>query len=127
MQKKRGDIVGRWREKIESEPKATFSPKYKSFHPVEAVSMAEGMKDIIAGRWRGIGLLDVLDGQTHIWGKQILIAESGIDRHRLRAAYPGTMIFTPAEFLDVVEGWPESEGLIRAKRAFLGHIAGGAA
>ena len=96
--------------------------KPKGFRPVETVSLIDGMQDIIAGRWRGIGLLDVLDGYTHIFGQQVLIVEPGKDRHRLKEQYPATMIFEPAEFLDVIENWPESAGLVQAKRTFAGDV-----
>lgn len=108
-----------------TEMQSQVAIKQKAFRPVEQIDLATGMQDIIAGTWEGIGLLDVMDGQTHIWGKQILIVETGIDRHRLKEQYSGMMIFTPAEFLDVMNDWPGTEGVIRAKRIFNGEIIGG--
>ena len=119
--------MGRWQAKVGSEQQAIIEQKPKGFHSVETISLVDGMREIIAGTWAGIGLLETLPEQQAIWGKQVLIAADGIDRHRLQAAYPGAMIFTPAEFLTVVNDWPSSEGAIRAKRAFGGLITGGAA
>ena len=119
--------MGRWQEKVGSEQQAIIEQKPKGFHPVETVSLVDGMQDIIAGTWTGIGLLETLPGQQAVWGQQVLIATDDIDRHRLQAVYQGTMIFTPAEFLTVVNDLPESESTIRAKRAFGGVITGGAA
>lgn len=117
--------MGRWQAKVADGLPVTIEPKQKAFHPVETVSLADGMQDIIASRWRGIGLLETMDGHTHIFGRQVLIVADGIDRHRLQTAYPGTMIFDPAEFLDVISDWPETEGVILAKRIFNGEIIGG--
>ena len=110
---------------IEDEQQAITKPKRPAFREVEQISLADGMQQIIAGTWQGIGLLDTLDGYTHIFGRQVLIVADGIDRHRLQTAYPGTMIFDPAEFLDVISDWPETEGVILAKRIFNGEIIGG--
>ena len=112
---------------IEDEQQAITKPKRPAFREVEQISLADGMQQIIAGTWQGIGLLDTLPEMRAIWGQQVLIVADGIDRHRLQGAYPGTMIFTPAEFLAVIGDWPESESAVRAKRAFGGVIAGGAA
>lgn len=109
-------------EQQESEMQSQVAIKPKGFRPVETVSLVEGMQDIIAGRWRGNGLLDVLDEHTHIFGRQVLIVEPGKDRHRLKEEYPSTMMFEPAEFLDVIENWPESAGLVQAKRTFAGDV-----
>ena len=117
--------MGRWQAKVGSEQQAIIEQKPKGFHPVETVSLVDGMQDIIAGTWTGIGLLETLDGHAHIFGRQVLIVADGIDRHRLQAACPGAMIFKPAEFLDVMNDWPETEGAILAKRIFNGEITGG--
>ena len=117
--------MGRWKEKIGSEQQAIIEQKPKGFHLVETVSLVDGMRQIISGTWEGIGLLETLDGHAHIFGRQVLIVADGIDRNRLQAAYPGTMIFDPAEFLDVISDWPETEGVILAKRIFNGEIIGG--
>ena len=119
--------MGRWQEKVTDGLPATIEPKQKAFRPVEQIDLATGMQQIIAGTWQGTGLMETLPEQQAIWGQQVLIAADGIDRHRLQTAYPGTMIFAPAEFLTVVNDWPSSEGAIRAKRAFGGLITGGAA
>ena len=117
---------------VESEQQTTemqsrVAIKPKSFRPIEQIDLVTGMLQIIAGTWQGIGLLETLPEQQAIWGQQALIADDDIDRHRLQAVYPGTMIFTPVEFLTVVNDWPESESVVRAKRAFGGLITGGAA
>ena len=117
--------MGRWQEKVTDGLPATIEPKQKAFRPVEQIDLATGMQQIIAGTWEGIGLLETLDGHAHIFGRQVLIVADGIDRNRLQAAYPGTMIFDPAEFLDVISDWPETEGVILAKRIFNGEIIGG--
>ena len=117
--------MGRWQEKVGSEQQSSIEQKPKGFRPVEQIDLATGMRQIIAGAWQGIGLLETLDGYTHIFGRQVVIVADGIDRNRLQAAYPGTMIFDPAEFLDVISDWPETEGVILAKRIFNGEIIGG--
>ena len=119
--------MGRWQEKIANEQQANEMQSQvainpKGFHQVETVPLVYGMQDIIAGRWRGIGLLDVLDGYTNLFGRQILIVEPGKDRHRLKEQYPAIMMFEPAEFLDIIECWPESEGIVQAKRTFAGDV-----
>ena len=118
------EIVSGRLQSDKAQPATEMQPasaiKTKGFHPVEQIDLATGMQQIIAGTWDGIGLLETLDGYTHVFGRQVLIVADGIDRHRLQAAYPGIMIFKPAEFLDVVERWPESTGLVQAKRAFGG-------
>ena len=119
--------MGRWQEKVGSEQQSSIEQKSKGFRPVEQIDLATGIRQIIAGAWTGIGLLETLDGSTHVFGRRVLIVADGIDRHRLQTAYPGIMIFKPAEFLTVVNDWPSSEGAIRAKRAFGGLITGGAA
>ena len=107
--------------------KRTPGNQKQGYRNIEQIDLATGVQQIIAGNWQGIGLLETLDGHAHIFGQQVLIAADGIDRHRLQTAYPGTMIFDPAEFLDVINDWPESEGAVRAKRACGGLITGGAA
>ena len=107
--------------------KRTPGNQKQGYRNIEQIDLATGMRQIIAGAWTGIGLLKTLDGNTHVFGRQVLIVADGIDRHRLQTAYPGTMIFAPAEFLTVVNDWPESESVVRAKRAFGGVITGGAA
>ncbi len=117
--------MGRWQEKVTDGLPATIEPKQKAFRPVEQIDLATGMQQIIAGTWEGIGLLETLDGHAHIFGRQVLIVADGIDRHRLKEQYSGIMIFTPAEFLTVVDDWPETKGAIMAKRIFNGEIIGG--
>ena len=90
----------------------------RGFHEVEKVDLIEGWRQIIAGQWRGIGLLDVLEPLRHTWGSQILIAEPGRDRGKLQTHYPGLMIFTPKEFQDAVKHWPDNSGVILAERIF---------
>jgi len=94
------------------------------FREVEQIDLADGWRQIVSGRWRGIGLLDVQEGQRHTWGRQVLIVEPGRDRGKLQAHYPGLMIFTPQEFMDAVEHWPENAATIQAKRTFAGDIQG---
>ena len=108
---------------VEMQSPAAFKPK--GFHEVEQIDIAEGWRQIVAGQWRGIGRLDVQEGQRHIWGKQIIIAEPAANRGKLQEHYPGVMIFTPAEFMDAVEHWPENEGVVLAKKFFNGIILGG--
>ena len=111
--------MGRWQEKVGSEQQASIEQKPKGFRPVEQIDLATGIRQIIAGAWTGIGLLETLDGHTHIFGRQVLIVADGIDRHRLREKFPGVMIFTSVEFLDVISDWPETEGVRLAKRIFM--------
>ena len=54
----------------------------------------------------------------------MLIVEPGRDRRKLQAHYPGLMIFTPQEFMDAVEHWPENTAAIQAKKTFQGDIQG---
>jgi hypothetical protein len=112
---------------IEYEQQSTIEQITKGFYPVGTVSLLDGIHQIISGTWQGIGLLETLPEQQAIWGQQVLIIEPGKDRHRLQVQFTGTMIFEPKEFLDIMERWPGTEGLVRAKRAVFGHIAGGAA
>ena len=116
--------MGRWQGKIGSEQCSTVEPKRQGFHAVEEIDLAEGWRQIRAGEWKGIGLLDVLEEQRQ-WGRRIIIAEPAANRGKLQAHYPGLMIFTPAEFMDAVEHWPENEGVILAKRMFNGEIIRG--
>ena len=120
-------IVGRWQGKISLEQQAIVEPKRSGFHDVEQIDIAEGWQQMVAGQWQGIGLIDVQDGQRDTWGQQILIADHRADRRKLQAHYPGMMIFTPAEFVDAVNDWPDNAATIQAKRIFRGDIAGGAA
>ncbi|NMC31227.1 MAG: hypothetical protein GYA36_02045 [Veillonellaceae bacterium] len=94
------------------------------FREVEQIDLAEGWRQLVAGTWRGIGLLDVQEALWPIWGRQIILVEPGTDRSKLQAHYPGRMIFTPVEFMDAVEHWPENEGVMLAKRIFNGDIQG---
>ena len=103
--------MGRWQGKIDNEQRPIVEPKRSGFREVEQIDLAEGWMQMVAGRWRGIGLLEVLEEQ-HIWGRQVLIVEPGRDRDKLQEHYPGLMVFTPAEFRDVVEHWPENEGVV---------------
>lgn len=115
--------MGRWQGKIDNEQRPIVEPKRSGFREVEQIDLAEGWRQMVAGRWRGIGLLEVLEEQ-HIWGRQVLIAEPAANRDKLQEHYPGVMIFTPAEFMGAVEHWPENEGVILAKRMFNGEIVG---
>ena len=117
--------MGRWQGKIDNEQRPTVEPKRSGFHEVQQIDIAEGWRLIVADRWRGIGLLDVLEGQQFAWGRQIIVAESECDCRKLQEHYPGLMIFTPAELRDAVEHWPGNEGVILAKRIFNGKIMGG--
>ena len=119
--------MGRWQAKVGSEQQAIIEQKPKGFRPIEQIDLVTGMQQIVAGTWQGVGLLETLPEQQAIWGQRALIAADGIDRHRLQAAHPGIMIFTPTEFLTVINDWPSSESAVRAKRAFGGVITGGAA
>ena len=114
---------GKAQPATEMQPDSAIKPK--GFRPVEQIDLLTGMRQIIAGAWQGIGLLETLDGHAHIFGRQVLIVADGIDRHRLQAACRGAMIFKPAVFLDVMNDWPETEGAILAKRIFNGEITGG--
>ena len=107
---------------VEMQSPAAFKPK--GFHEVEQIDIAEGWRQIVAGQWRGIGRLDVQEGQRHIWGRQIIIVEPAANRGKLQEHYPGVMIFTPAEFMDAVEHWPENAATIQAKKTFHGDIQG---
>ena len=117
--------MGRWQGKIDNEQLPTAEPRRLGFREVEQINLSEGWRQMVAGRWRGIGLLDVMEGQRHIWGRQVLIVEPGRDRRKLQECYPGVMIFAPAEFMDAVEHWPENEGVVLAKKFFNGIILGG--
>lgn len=123
-----GENMGRWLDDPGEIPKREVTkvtePRRQGFHSVAQIDLAEGWRQIVASQWRGVGLLDVLDGQRHIWGKQIIIAESAANREKLQANYPGVMIFTPQEFIDAVEHWPDNAATIQAKRTFAGDIQG---
>ena len=119
--------MGRWREKVRSEQLDEVEPKRQFFRPVENIDLVTGWQQITAGQWQGIGLLEPLPEMQAIWGERVLIVEPGRDLSRLRQQFTGTMIFEPKEFLDIIERWPESEGVLRAKRAFSGDIVGGVA
>ena len=97
--------------------------KSREFHEVEQIDLAEGWRQIVVGEWKGVGLLDVLEGHQDTWGRRIIIAEPGRDRRKLRQNYPGAMIFTPAEFQDAVEHWPGNAAAIQAKKTFFGDIS----
>ena len=99
-------------------------PKRQGFREIEQIDLATGWRQIVAGQWRGIGLLDVLEPLRHTWGRRVLIVEPGRDRRKLQEYYPNAMIFAPAEFMDVVEHWPENAATIQAKRTFAGDIQG---
>ena len=114
--------MGRWQEKIANKQQTITEAKQKGFHEVEQIDLAEGWRQIIAGQWHGIGLLDVQDENTQVFGRQVLIVESGMDRRRLQEEYPQTMMFTPDEFWNLIERWPESESIIRVKRVFGGDV-----
>ena len=119
--------MGRWQGKIGGEQRPTIEPKRQGFHEVEQIDLADGWRQMVAGQWRGIGLLDVLEEQRDAWGRQAIIADPRADRRKLQTHYPGVMIFTPAEFIDAVNGWPDNAATIQAKKIFRGDIAGGAA
>ena len=105
------------------EMEADDEPKRQGFLEVEQIGLADGWRQIVAGEWKGVGLLDVLEGQQHTWGRRIIIAEPGRDRGKLQENYPGTMIFEPAEFRDAVEHWPGNAAAIQAKKTFSGDIS----
>ena len=111
-------------EQPATEIQSQVAIKPKSFRPIEQIDLVTGVQQIIAGTWQGIGLLEPLPEQQAIWGKQVLIVEQGRDHQRLQEQFTGTMIFEPKEFLDIIEHWPETEGLVRAKRAFAGDVVG---
>ena len=119
--------MGRWQEKVGSEQQTSIEQKPKGFRPVEQIDLLTGWQQIVSGRWQGIGLLDVLPEMQAAWGRQALVVEPGRDITRLRQQYPDAAICTPKEIGYIVEHWPESEGVLRAKRAFSGDIVGGAA
>ena len=106
------------------EAESDDKPRRQGFHSVEEIDLADGWQQIVAGEWRGIGLLELLEGWWHIWGRRVLIVEPGRDRGKLQKYYPNAMIFAPAEFMDVVEHWPENAATIQAKRTFAGDIQG---
>ena len=117
--------MGRWQGKIDNEQRPIIEPKRQGFREVEQLDLTEGWRQIVVGQWRGIGLLDVLEEGRRIWGRQVLIVEPERDRRKLKEYYPGVMVFTPAEFMDAVNGWPENAATIQAKKIFKGDIAGG--
>lgn len=104
----------------------TTPPKRNGFHEVEQIELAEGWRQIVAGEWQGIGLLDVVESQD-VWGKRIIIADASANRKKLREYWPGVMIVLPAEFMEIINGWPDTEALVRTMRVFDAHIVGGAA
>ena len=118
--------MGRWLDEPSETPKREVTkptePKPKGFHEVEQIDIAEGWRQIVAGEWKGIGLLDVLEEQRRVWGRQVIIAEPGRERGKLQEHYPGVMIFTPTEFMDAVEHWPDNAATIQAKKTFQGDI-----
>ena len=99
----------------------------KGFRPVGQIDLLTGWQQIVSGRWQGVGLMDVLPEMQAVWGRHALVAEPGSDATRLRQQYPDAAICTPKEIVYIVEHWPESEGVLRAKRDFSGVIVGGAA
>ena len=119
--------MGRWLDDSSETPKNEVSkptePKRQGFRVVEQIDLAEGWRQIVTGQWKGIGILNVMEDQ-HIWGRQIIIAEPGANHDKLMAHYPRMMIFTPQEFRDAVEHWPENAATIQAKRTFAGDIQG---
>lgn len=117
--------MGRWQEKIRTERQPIIGEKQPSFQPVEKIEMVDAMLQIIAGQWQGIGVWNVLQEMQSIWGQQVLVVETGANQSGLRQNYPEMMIFEPNEFLDIVRCWPESEGIVRAKRAFSGQVVEG--
>lgn len=113
--------MGRWlnsRVNTSETEQTKLTKEKQGFHPVEQIDLAEGWRQIVAGQWRGVGLLDVLEPLQHTWGRKIIITEPGRDRGKLQAQYPGLMIFTPEEFQDAVNGWPGNAGEILAMRVF---------
>ena len=119
--------MGRWLDDPDESPKREVSkptePKRQGFHVIEQIDIAEGWRQIVAGEWQGIGLLDVQEDQD-VWGRQIIIADAGANRGKLQAHYPGVAIFAPEEFRDAVEHWPDDAATIRAKKTFRGDIQG---
>lgn len=117
--------MGRWlNTAVNTSETETTKPtkERRGFREVEQIDVAEGWRQIVTGRWRGVGLLGVQESLRHTWGRQIIIAEPGRDRRKLQAYYPGLMIFEPKEFQDAVNGWPDNAGVVLAKRVFNGEI-----
>ena len=92
-------------------------PKYK---PVGNVSLADGIKEILEGTWTGVGILETLDGWTHLFGKRVIVADR--DREGLRKQFPDLLIFSPDDFKWIVEDWPKSEMIVYALRQFDGEL-----
>ena len=130
--------MGRWQKKIsgnenesrvcqksdEHEPTKPTEPKRQGFREIEQIDLTEGWQQIVTGQWKGIGILSVMEEGWHVWGRQIIIAEPGANRDKLMAYYSGIAIFSPEEFRDAVEHWPENAATIQAKRTFAGDIQG---
>ena len=104
----------------EMQPASAIKPK--SFRPVEQIDLLIGWQQIVSGRWQGIGLLDVLPEMQAAWGRLALVVEPGKDITKLRQQYPDVAICTPKEIGYIVGHWPESEGVLMAKRSFHGDI-----
>ncbi len=119
--------MGRWLDEPSETPKREVTkptePKRQGFREVEQVDLVAGWQQIVAGEWKGIGVLNVQDDQ-HVWGGRIIIAEPGANRDKLAAYYPGLMIFTPQELRDAVDHWPENAATVQAKKTFQGDIQG---
>ena len=95
------------------------------YGPVETLSVAEGWKQIIdAGKVEGAFFLEVLAPMQYTWGPRVIVTDR--DREELRQQFPGLMIFTPPEFMQIIRDWPGSEATVRALHQFGGELAGGA-
>ena len=97
-------------------------PKRQGFREIEQIDLATGWRQIVAGQWRGIGILDVMEEGRNVLGRKITIAAPGANRGKLQEYYPNVMILAPQEFRDIIEHWPDSERLVMAKRMFSGEI-----
>lgn len=116
---------GKAQPATEMQPDSAIKPK--GFRPVEQIDLLTGWQQSVSGRWQGVGLLDVLPEMQAAWGRHALVVEPDRDTTRLRQQYPDAAICTPKEIGYIVDHWPESEGVLRAKRSFSGDIVGGAA
>ena len=95
------------------------------YRPVEIFSLAEGWQQIDAGQVKGAFFFDVLEPMQCIWGSRVIVTDR--DHDELRQQFPGLMIFTPPEFMQVIRDWPESGAVVKTLLTFGGKLMGGAA
>ena len=115
--------MGRWLDRVSeitAQENKLFATKHENYIPVKTISLVDGWLEIESGKWQGVGLLDVLEENIHVFGKQVIVAES--DHERLREQFPQLMIFTPDEFKQLVNDWPDSKMTVYALRRFDGQI-----